>query len=199
MHSWQRNCNWQLTHALASRESWNWCNLGSFSGCISRLLVVAALISVFFQKVYPISALTSQVAKQASLTWTFGREPEQGSAHINQTLTEKLFGLVSICFNNKQKHGHQHLTFSNFSSRPNIFTMKSRLASGTMIRITKVVCGVKPGFFAKKGLTWFDSKLELQVQHASPLNSKFKTDPIYISIYISFCCVLFFCCVRFDF
>ena len=62
--------------------------------------------------------------------------------------------------------------------------MNSRLASGTMIRITKVVCGVKPGFFVKKGLTWFDSKLELQVQHASPLNSKFKTDPIYINLYI---------------
>ena len=44
----------------------------------------------------------------------------------------------------------------------------------------KVSRWVKPRFFVKKGFTWFDSKLELQVQHASPLNSKFKTDPIYI-------------------
>lgn len=32
----------------SSRESWNWCTLRSLSGCISLLLMVVGLISVFF-------------------------------------------------------------------------------------------------------------------------------------------------------
>ena len=61
----------QLTHALGSRESWNWCNLRSLSGCSSQLLLVAGLISVFFMKspeINPNFRSKSYVAKEASPT-----------------------------------------------------------------------------------------------------------------------------------